>query len=589
MTPTELPPSQACNHCIPLILGAQPVFLRPYRYPSRLKDEIEHQVNEMLAQGLIQPSTILFSSPVLLVKKKDGTYRFYVDFRQLNAITAKSKFLVLVFDQLMDELTHASWFSNLDLRAGFHQILLHPGEEHKTTFQTHLGQYEFRVMAFGLTGAPGSFQGAMNVTLAPGLCKFVIVFFDDILVYSRSYEEHLIHLAAMFQWLAADKWKIKLSKCKFAQRSVAYLGHIISEAGLSTDPAKIQAIQSWPVPRTVKDLRGFLGLAGYYRKFNRHFGLIAKPLTDLLKKDSLFIWTPSYDSVFNTLKSALSSAPVLALPDFSLPFHIETDASGVGIGAVLMQNGHPLAFLSKPLSPRNLGLSAYEKEYLAIVMAVEHWRHYLLQNKFIIHMDHRGLVHLNEQRLHTVWQQKAFTKFLGLHYKIQYRRGPDNSAADALSRCDHSLELLAISSPVQDWLHELQRWYNADPDAQVRLAQLALSANATSHFSLRHGVILFKQRIWLGTNKDLQHKIKSALHNSPIGGHSGRQSLSKRSDRHSIGHQCARTSCSLFSHVLFVLRPSQTELVIPGCYSRCQFQSPLGTCYPWTSSKAFHH
>lgn len=205
--PTELPPSRAYNHQIPLILGAQPVFTRPYRYPPGLKDEIERQVADMLAQGLIQPSISSFSSPVLLVKKKDGSYRFCVDFRQLNAITAKSKFPVLVFDQLMDELTHASWFSNLDLRAGFHQILLHPGEEHKTAFQTHLGQYEFRVMAFGFTGAPGTFQGAMNITLAPGLRKFVIVFFDDILVYSRTYEEHLIHLEAVFSglWLTVGR------------------------------------------------------------------------------------------------------------------------------------------------------------------------------------------------------------------------------------------------------------------------------------------------------------------------------------------------------------------------------------------------
>lgn len=273
-------------------------------------------------------------------------------------------------------------------------------------------------MAFSLTGAPGSFQGAMNVTLAPGLHKFVIVFFDDILVYSCTYEEHLGHLAAMFQWLSADSWKIKLSKCKFAQRSFAYLGHVISEKGLSTDPAKIRAIEQWPVPTSVKELRCFLGLAGYYCKFIRHFGLMAKPVTKLLKKDTLFIWTSVHQSAFQALKTSLSLAPVLALLNFTQPFHVETDASGNGVGAVLMQKGHPLAFLSKPLSLRNRGLSVYEKEYLAIVMAVDQWRHYLLQNEFVIHTDHRSLVHLNEQRLHTPWQQKAFTKLLGLYYRI---------------------------------------------------------------------------------------------------------------------------------------------------------------------------
>jgi hypothetical protein len=226
-------------------------------------------------------------------------------------------------------------------------------------------------MAFGLTGAPGTFQGAMNATLQPGLRKFVIVFFDDILVYSNTYEEHLLHLAQVFGWLAADKWCLKLSKCTFAQRTISYLGHVISAAGLSTDPAKIKAIVDWPRPTTVKALRGFLGLAGYYRKFVKNFGIIAKPLTELLKKDKLFIWTSIHESAFQALKTALSSSPVLGLPDFTQPFHIETDTCGYEVGAVLTQNGHPLAYISKALSPRNQGLSVYEKEYLAILMAVD--------------------------------------------------------------------------------------------------------------------------------------------------------------------------------------------------------------------------
>jgi hypothetical protein len=196
---------------------------------------------------------------------------------------------VLVIDQLMDELGQASWFSNLDLLVGLHQILLKHREEFKTAFLTHLGHYEFRVVPFGLTDAPGTFHGAMNDTLAPGLWKFVIVFFDDILVYITTYEEHLVHLQLVFQWLDRDKWKLKLSKCTFAQRSIAYLGHVISAAGVATDPSKVQVIINWPVPTSVKELKSFLGLAGYYRKFVRHFGVLARPLTDLLKKNALFV------------------------------------------------------------------------------------------------------------------------------------------------------------------------------------------------------------------------------------------------------------------------------------------------------------
>ena len=230
----------------------------------------------------------------------------------------------------------------------------------------------------------------MNSTLAPGLHKFVVVFFDDILVYSRTFEEHLDHLTQVFQWVAKDQWKIKLSKCKFAQREIFYLGHIISERGIATNPAKIRAISSCHVPTNVRALRGFLGLAGYYRKFIKHFGLIAKPLNDLLRKDSLFFWTSIHDNAFSALKAALTSAPVLGIPDFSISFHLETDASGFGVGAVLLQNGHPLAFISKALGPRNQGLLVYKNEYLAILMAVDQWRHYLMNLESIIHTDHHS-------------------------------------------------------------------------------------------------------------------------------------------------------------------------------------------------------
>ncbi|WVZ96943.1 hypothetical protein U9M48_042522 [Paspalum notatum var. saurae] len=312
--PTGLPPSRSCDHAILLVPGASPVRIRPYRYPPAVKDEIETQVVEMLKSGIIQHSQSAFSSPVLLVKKKDLSWRFCVDFRHLNAITIKTVYPVPIIEELLDELGQASWFTSLDLTAGYHQILLQPGEGPKTAFQTHSGHYEFRVMAFGLSGAPATFQKAMNSTLAPYLRKFVLVFFDDILIYSATREDHLHHIRLVLELLQKDQWK-----------------------GVATDPSKISAVANWPTPTSVKELRSFLGLAGYYRRFVHHFGVIARPLNDLLKKGALFVWTSQHDGAFQALKEALITALVLALPNFSVPFCIETDASGVGVGAFLMQ------------------------------------------------------------------------------------------------------------------------------------------------------------------------------------------------------------------------------------------------------------
>jgi hypothetical protein len=390
----------------------------------------------------------------------------------------------------------------LDLTAGYHQIRLQPGEEFKTAFQTHMGQYEFRVMAFGLTGAPATFLKAMNTTLGPLLRKCVLVFFDDILIFSGTYEEHLEHIRLVLQLLQCDQWQVKMPKCLFAQRQLRYLGHIISEDGVATDPAKMQAVLQWSTPKTVKELRSFLGLAGYYRRFVKHFGLISKPLTDLLRKGAVFVWTDIHEQAFDRLKTALTTAPVLALSDFSKPFTMETDASGGGIGAVLMQGGHPLAFLSKALGPRSLGLSTYEKEYMAILLALEHWRSYLQHAKFQIVTDHRSLVQLTEQRLHTPWQQKVFTKLVGLQYRIVYRRGADNGVVDALSRYPSS-QLLSVSVCQPQWLGVVSSSYANDDHAKEMIAKLSIASDALPNFTFRDGLLRYKSRIWVGNDQAL--------------------------------------------------------------------------------------
>jgi hypothetical protein len=265
-------------------------------------------------------------------------------------------------DELLDELAGTKYFSKLDLRAGYHQIRVKPEDEMKTAFKTHHGHFQFRVMPFGLTNAPATFQCVMNSIFAPFLRKFVIVFLDDILVYSPSWSEHIQHLRLVLHKLRESQFFAKYSKCSFGQQSIQYLGHIISDTGVSTDPDKTKAMEQWPVPTTVTELRGFLGLTGYYRKFVKHYCLITKPLTQLLTKKG-FSWTPEANTAFLQLKSAMLSTPVLALPDFSVPFTVETDACDTGVGAVLMQAGHPIAYMSKALGVQNKKLSIYEKEF----------------------------------------------------------------------------------------------------------------------------------------------------------------------------------------------------------------------------------
>ncbi|RVW67435.1 Retrovirus-related Pol polyprotein from transposon 17.6 [Vitis vinifera] len=422
--PCKLPPLREIDHHISLKEGTQPINVRPYRYAYFQKAEIEKQVQAMLDVGIIRPSTSPYSSPVLLVKKKDDTWRFCTDYRALNAATIKDRFPIPTVDDMLDELYGATYFTKLDLRAGYHQVRVHAPDIPKTAFQTHNGHFEYLVMPFGLCNAPSTFQAIMNSIFRPYLRKFILVFFDDILVYSPTWELHLNHVRKTLEILKKHSFFVKATKCDFGKQELEYLGHIVTNHGVKVDGKKIEAMIAWPQPTTITELRGFLGLTGYYRKFVRNYGVLARPLTNLLKKGN-FKWDEDAAAAFTMLKQALTTTPTLAMPNFNEPFTIETDASGDGIGAVLTQQGRPIAYMSRALGVTKRSWSIYAKEMLAIVEAIRTWRPYILGRKFFIPTDQRSLKYFLEQRVATSEQQKWVAKLLGYDYEIIYRPGKE--------------------------------------------------------------------------------------------------------------------------------------------------------------------
>lgn len=524
--PQGLPPPRTVDHSIPLQPGTGPVNIRPYRYPHYQKGVIESMVQEMLEDGVIQLSSSPFSSPIVLVRKKDGTWRFCTDYRALNAITVKDRFPIPTIDELFDELhgVHgALFFSKLDLRSGYHQIRVHPKDIHKTAFRTHEGHYEYRVMPFGLTNAPATFQNLMNLVFKPMLRKFVLVFLDDILVYSRTWDDHLHHVHIVLKTLREHTLFAKREKCSFGASQVEYLGHIISCNGVSMDDAKVKAMLEWPTPTSQKEVRGFLGLTGFYRRFVRGYAQIAAALTDLLKRDG-FHWSQLADKAFDALKRGLTSAPIFAMPDFTQAFIVETDASGIGIGAVLTQSGHPIAYFSKKLSPRMQAASTYHREMFAITCAVKKWRHYLLGRRFTVLTDQRSLRELMAQTIQTPEQQKWLTKLLGFDFEIRFRPGRKNAVADALSRCHPEEGLFyAISGPIVHLLNDLSLAIQQDRELQSIIMALQNGAVELQGYQLVQGMLLFHNRIVVPNDDTIRMQLLREFHDTPIGGHAGVQ------------------------------------------------------------------
>ncbi|KAK1616639.1 hypothetical protein QYE76_022156 [Lolium multiflorum] len=369
--PAGLPPLRGIEHQIDLIPGASLPNRAPYRTNPEETKEIQKQVQALLDKGYIRISLSPCVVPVILVPKKDGTWRMCVDCRAINNITIRYRHPIPRLEDMLDELSGAAVFSKIDLRSGYHQIRMKEGDEWKTAFKTKFGLYEWLVMPFGLTNAPNTFMRLMNHVLREFIGKFVVVYFDDILIYSRNESDHTIHIRHVLQVLRDNQLYGNLEKCTFCKDKVIFLGYVVSKHGVEVDVSKIEAIQNWPTPMNVSQVRSFHGLAGFYRRFVPNFSTIAAPLNDLTKKGVFFEWGAAQDHAFDELKRLLTSAPLLALPDFNKQFEIECDASGIGIGGVLMQEGRPIAYFSEKLSGAKLNYPIYDKELYALIRVLE--------------------------------------------------------------------------------------------------------------------------------------------------------------------------------------------------------------------------
>ncbi|WRX29424.1 Reverse transcriptase domain - like 10 [Theobroma cacao] len=344
-----LPPEREIEFCIDLIPDTRPISIPPYRMaPVELK-ELKDQLEDLLDKGFIRPSVSPWGAPVLFVKKKDGSLRLCIDYRQLNKVKVKNKYPLPRIDYLFDQLEGAQCFSKLDLRSGYHQLRIRNEDISKTVFRTRYGHYEFLVMSFGLTNAPAAFMDLMNRVFKPYLDKFVVVFIDDILIYSKSREEHEQHLKIVLQILREHQLYAKFSKCEFWLESVAFLRHVVSKDGKQVDSKKIEAVEKWPRPTSVSEIRSFVGLAGYYHRFMNDFSKIVAPLTKLTRKDTKFEWSDTCENSFEKLKACLTTAPVLSLLQGTGGYTVFCDASGVRLGCVLMKHGKVIAYASRQL------------------------------------------------------------------------------------------------------------------------------------------------------------------------------------------------------------------------------------------------
>ena len=426
------------EHSIPTAPGTRPIRQPPHRLGPEKEAEAEKQVQELLQKGLIEPAGGAWSSPVVLVKKKDQSWRFCVDYRRLNAVTQQDAYPLPRIDESLEALAGSRYFTTLDLLSGYWQVPLDADAQEKSAFITRSGLWKWKVLPFGLTSAPATFQRLMEQVLRGLHWKTALLYLDDVIVIAPDFQTHLDRLSEVLERLQQAGLKLKPKKCELLQTRVKYLGHLVSPDGIATDPEKVEAIKEWPPPTCVKELQAFLGTAGYYRQYLPDFATVAKPLHHLVSKGVEWTWKEDAQRAFDELRQRLVGAPILGYPDPSLQYILDTDASDMGVGAVLsqVQEGRErvVAYYSKTLSPAERNYCVTRRELVAVIKAMKHFRPYLYGQRFRLRTDHASLMWLC-RRQESSHQIARWLELLSeFTYTVEHRKGTQHGNADGLSR-----------------------------------------------------------------------------------------------------------------------------------------------------------
>jgi hypothetical protein len=522
----RIPPRRDIDFSINLMLGAAPVSKTPYRMSRLELKELQMQLEEILKKGYIRPSVSPWGTPILFLKNKDGTLRLCINFRWLNKVIVKNKYplprIVDIFDQLKDEKV----FSKTDLRSGYHQVRIKEEDISKTAFSTRYGHYEFTVVPFGLSNAPVVFMCLMNSVFREYLDKFVIVFLDEIIIYSKSEEKHEHHLRMVLQVLREHQLHAKLSKCSFYQKQNHYLGHIISKDGIAVDPEKIEAIREWAVPKNVTEVISFMGLSRYYRIFIEEFSKIAKPITSFQRKGVNFQWTLDCEKNFQYLKQLLTSYPILRIADPNEDFIVCTDACKEGLGGVLSQNGFVICYESRKLKEHERNYATHDLELSTIVHALRKWKHYLMGKRFEMRTNHNGLKYLFDRPTLNA-RQRIWLEFLSEYdFDIKNIKGKENKVVDALSRRVHGMHATAISMYQSYLKHGIIETAKSDlqyNDLVAKLQQGNLQQKIEEYKLDKDEIFLYKGRIYVPNSQELKNMILREMHNVTYAGRLGYQ------------------------------------------------------------------